>query len=345
MLKRFKPGKISIVVFLTALIWVWADLSQDDRLPLTDVKIEVAKSGDPALWVNFVVDRADPNLQDSVTLNTVVLKGPASRIAEVTRRRNRGDLDFNLFLVPEREGLTQTQTQTLDVLEFLRKNEDIRQLGLTVEWCEPQRLTVRARQLVPQVVPVECIGIDPSREKVNLDPSSVEAYVPTGETFRARVVLSEQDRTQARSGVIERTPFIELVRGQRQPVATKVRITLTPAATALTDFPVPATVGFCFSPNLQGRYRVRLENDPTELANVHIRASSEAHAAYSRAPFQLELYIEDRDVQAQTPIARPFVFAFPEEYVRRNEIQEARPAPTARFTLERVAEAKTEQDP
>ena len=64
MIKKLKPGKISIVVFLTALIWVWADLAQDDRLTLSDVRIEVAKSTDPSLWVNFVVERSGPEPAD-----------------------------------------------------------------------------------------------------------------------------------------------------------------------------------------------------------------------------------------------------------------------------------------
>lgn len=347
MIDKFKPGKISIVVFLTALIWVWADLAQDERLSLSDVRIEVAKSGDPALWVSFVVERANPNLQSSVALDEVVLKGPASRITEVARRKNRGDLDLNLFLVPEQEGLTQAELHTLNVLDFLRKNEEIRKLGLTVESCEPQRLTAMTHRLEEQDVTVECVGIDASLQ-VTLDPSSVRAYVPTDRTFKATIGLTPQEQTLARSGPIEKTPYIDLVPGQRREVATKVKVTLATAQNVLSEYAVPATHGICFSPNLQGKYRVEVVNEATELAFVYIRATPQAEEAYRKAPYQMVLYIEDTDRQiTQWPASRPFVFEFPEEYVQRNEIEarDDRP-PTARFTLVPIAtETETEPEP
>ena len=89
--KKIKFGKISIVVFLTALIWVWADLAQDEPLNLPDVVVEVAKSSNPALWVSFVAEREEPALRTSVTLESVVLKGPARKVAAVKRLREQRD--------------------------------------------------------------------------------------------------------------------------------------------------------------------------------------------------------------------------------------------------------------
>ncbi len=345
MIDKLKPGKISIVVFLTALIWVWADLAQDDRLSLSNVRIEVAKSGDPTLWVNFVVERADPNLRTSMALDEVVLKGPASRIAEVSRRRNRGDLDLNLFLVPEQEGLTQPEAHTLNVLDFLRKNDEIRKLGLTVESCEPQRLTTTTYELVKQFVTVECVGIDSSLQVKNLDPSSVEAYVPSDGTFKAMIGLTPQEQNQARNEAVEKTPYIELASGQRRELASKVKVTLVPAQNVLSEYMVSATYGICFSPNLQGKYRVIVHNEATELARVYIKATALAHTAYRDAPYKLILYIEDTDRQiTQWPTSRPFVFRFPDEYVRRGEIEASQPAPVAQFTLLPIT-AETELEP
>lgn len=336
MIKKLKPGKISIVVCLTVLIWVWSDLAQDDRLPLSDVRIEVAKSTDPALWVNFVVEGADPNLQTSVALETVVLKGPASRVAEVNRRKNRGAIDLNLFLVPEEEGLARAETHTINVLDFLRKNEVIRDLGLTVEGCEPQRLTLQAQTLVAQEVGVECVGIDPSLQAV-LDPSSITAYVPAGKTLKAKIPpLTPEEQTQAKAGAIEKTPYIELVQKQRRETATKVKVTLSPVQNLLTEDRIPAKYRFCLSPNLQGKYSVKLENEQTELTRVSVRGTDLARKAYRDAPAQLLLYIEDQDAQTpadQGPISREFVFAFPEDYVRLGQIVPDQPAPVAKFRL------------
>ncbi len=334
MIKTLKPGKISIVVFLTFLIWVWADLSMDETLILSDVRIEVAKTTDPSLWVNFVIENADPNLRTSVALEEVLLKGPASRITEVSRRKNRGDLDLNLFLVPEQEGLTDPETHSLNVLDFLRKNEEIRKLGLTVENCEPQRLSLVTCELEEQDVTVECVSIDPSLQ-VTLDPSSVRAYVPVGRTLQARIQLSPTEQNQAKSGPIEKTPYVELIPGgQRRETATKVKVTLAPAQNVLLQYVVPATYGICFSPNLQGKYRVIVHNEATELANVYIKATQQACDEYRAAPYQLILYIEDADRQiTQWPASRPFVLSFPEDYVRRGEIEARDRPPIAKFTL------------
>lgn len=333
MFKKFKPGKISIVVFLTFLIWAWADLAMEDTLILSDIRIEVAKTTDQSLWVNFVVEGADPNLRTSVALDEVILKGPAARVTEVSRRKNRGDLDLNLFIVPEQEGLTEAEAHSLNVLDFLRKNDEIRALGLTVESCEPQRLTLVTYKLEERDVTVECVGIDASLQ-VTLNPSSVRAYVPAGKTLQARIQLSPAEQNQAKSGPIEKTPYVELAPSQRRDVTTKVKVTLAPIQNVLSEFVVPATYGICFSPNLQGKYRVIVHNEATELANVYVKATTPAYMAYRDAPYQLILYIQDADRQnTQWPLSRLFVFGFPGDYVQRGEIEARDPAPNAKFTL------------
>jgi hypothetical protein len=342
MIKKLKPGKISIVVFLTFLIWVWSDLSQDAPLTLYDVRVNVAPSADKSLWVNFAVEQrglqqGDPNLQDSVTLDSVILKGPASRVSEVNHRKNRGTLDLNLFVVPEQEGLAPGEPYTLNVLDFLRRSDVIRNLGLTVESCEPQRLTLVTQKLVERDVPVECVGIDPGQWMTTLEPSSVTAYVPAGADLKARIRLSLEEQAQAKTKPIERTPYIELAPQKRREVPAKVKITLTPAQNPLTEFPVRAVYGLCLSSNLQGKYNVVLENDPLQLTRVMIKATEMARQAYFNAPMQLVLYIKDEDVQAVGPIERDFVFTFPDEYVRTGEIVANQPAPKARFTLVPIA--------
>ena len=50
---KIKYGKIAIVIFITVLIWVWADLALDKTLPVANIPVTVAKSTNPALWVSF----------------------------------------------------------------------------------------------------------------------------------------------------------------------------------------------------------------------------------------------------------------------------------------------------
>jgi hypothetical protein len=350
-IKNIKFGKISIVVFLTILIWVWADLAQDERLILSDVVVEVAKSSNPALWVSFVDDRKEPNLQTSVTLDSVILKGPASRVAEVQRLKNKGALDLSLFLMADQEGMTKADVHVLDVMGFLRNSAEIRRLGLAVEDCKPQRLTVRVQELVKMSVAVECAGLDSSSVQIKIQPDTVEAYVPKDEagvrTATVRLLADELDR--AKNVPVEKTPYIELVPGgERREVATKVKVTLAPAEKSLIDDRVPAVLNFCFSQNTQGKYRVVLEDDdPTRLAAVMVQATSEARDAYAKtAAPQLILYIRDEDRQPPEPvITRQVVFNFPQDFVRAGEIRATQPPPTVRFHLEPIAEKNASSGP
>ncbi len=344
--KKLKPGKIAIVVFLTALIWVWADLAQDERLTLPDVVVEVAKSSNPALWVSFVGERGALDAPARVTLDSVVLKGPASRVAEVKRLKNRGTLDLGLFLTPEQEATAKTGVRPLDVLEFLKRSPEFRQLGLTVESCEPRQLMLRTQKLVKTSVAVECTGLETSVQ-AKIQPEAVEAFVPEGEAGirKATVRLTTAEQNRARNAPVDATPYIELAPGQRRDILDKVKVTLAPAQNLLSPWRVSAAVGLCFNQNMQGRYRVVLENDPTELANVMIQATPAAQQAYAQSLYQLILYIQDSDRQpTEQPIQRALVFNF-EGVPQKDEIKADQPAPTARFTLQPVIEANVEAGP
>ena len=92
MAKKPKLGKISIVVFLTVLIWVWADLAQDEPMSLSSyVTIAVARPSDPTVWVSF--EGPESVLLPSVTIDAIDLKGPASRVTEVERMKKKGEFD------------------------------------------------------------------------------------------------------------------------------------------------------------------------------------------------------------------------------------------------------------
>lgn len=330
-------GKISIVVFLTVLIWVWADLAQDERLSLSNVmSLGVAKSSDQALWLSFA--STDGTLRPVVTIDSIELKGPASRVADVDRMRNKGELDAALFLVPEREGFTEAGTQTLDVLSFLKRSDTIRQLGLTVESCEPRSLTVQVRRLVETALQVECVDENGVPLKAEVEPGEVRALVVPEEVVVAKVRLSPSEQSQARESRIEKAPYVELADGQRREVGTSVLVKLSPAEDVLRDENVRATLGFCFSPNLQGKYVVALQNE-TELASaiLKIKATPAAKQAYEQQPFKIFLLILDEDRQAADFISRRVEFNFPDEYVGRGEIQADEPAPEARFRLVPIA--------
>jgi hypothetical protein len=332
MAKRINYGKAFIVVFLTALIWVWADLAQDEELPWSNVvSVNITRPTDETLWVSFGVDPSEA--RSSVIIESVDLKGPASRVTDVERLRNRGVLDLDLFLTPAQEGFTEPGTRTFDVLNFLKQNNEIQQLGLTVENCEPRTLTVQIRRLEAKSLAVECVNESGTPLHAEIEPSVVEAFVPPEELPTARVILTQAEQNQARNNAVEKMPYVEFLGGQRRAVSTPVSIRLVSDTVTQTPERVQATLGFCFSHNSQGRYSVELQND-TELAYVSIRATSAARQAYLDQSFQILLYILDSDRPGTDFQERAVVFNFPEEYVERGEIAQGEAtAPVARFRL------------
>lgn len=342
--KKLKAGKISVTVFLTALIWVWADLAQDERLDLSNfVTVTMAKSSDPNLWV--ALEGENSALKPSLTIDRVVLKGPASRVSEIVRLKNREKLDLDLFLVPEQMGLTETSTRTVDMLNFLKQTNEIRELGLTVETCEPRMITVQVSRLKTEPLAVECVDDNGNQIVVaSVEPSRVKVRIPPDGTMVARVRLTAEDQRLARDGVVEKTPYVELADGQRKDALQPVKIKLPAAENALRQFPVSATLALCMSRNLQGKYRVELRED-LMAEPVLIRATADAHREYDKMPFHMLLYIEDTDKPSQEYTSREVVFNFPHEYVQRGEIKLDQSVPKIQFRLVSIPEQPVEPTP
>jgi hypothetical protein len=330
--KKLKLGKISVTVFLTALIWVWADLAQDEQLELSGlVTVHVAAPADPNLWVTLQTEGT--TLRPSMTFKRVVLQGPASRVAEVERRSNKGELNLDLYLSPEQMGLTETSTRTLEALSFLRQSKEFRQLGLTVETCEPNTLTIQVHRLTPTYVTVECVDERGSPVGFEtLEPLRVRARVPPDGVMTARVRLTADEQKQAREEPISKTPYIDLPDGLRKEAMEPVKIKLPPMGDVLRQYPVQATLGICMSQNLQGKYKVELREDPT-IDFVLIRATPAAHQDYDKMPFHMILNVEDSDKSSSDYISREVVFNFPREYVRKDEIKLDQSVPKVQFRL------------
>ena len=104
MIRKIKYSKITIVIFLTVLIWVWADLALDETVSVPGAMITVAESS-PELWINF-------DGKTSASIDNIVLKGPASKIADIKRELNDGSLAGNNYcrpVPPKRSGFYQKE--------------------------------------------------------------------------------------------------------------------------------------------------------------------------------------------------------------------------------------------
>lgn len=329
-LKKIKYRKIAVVVFLTVLIWVWADLALDEILTVPNTPIRAPKVTDPRIWVSF-------GKESTVYINNFALKGPASKISNARRGLSDGTISFDFTLDNEQEGMVNPDVYSLPVLPFLRKNYMIQRLGLTVESCDPESFTVNVEELVQKPLTVQCVdesGL--TRTAQSIVPSQVDMYVPRDwgrERLIAQVVLSDLEIKQAGTSEIPKTPFIDLGVDQRRQSPVNVMIKMPPEEDPLKDFKIiNAKIGFCYSTNTQGKYRAEVSNLNEVIASIAIRATPEAKQIYESMQYHVELEIYDEDVK-NPETRREVKYNFPQKYVREGKIELAQPPVTARFSL------------
>ena len=339
MIRKLKYGKIAVVVFITILIWVWADLALDEELPVPNAAISVVNS-DPKLWVSF--DDAS-----SVTLEEVVLKGPLRKIAKISRKLDEGErleIDFDAV----KEKMNEPASYSLNLLPFLQKDKEIKRLGLKVESCMPETVAVKVIGLVKRLLDVKCV--DEDRNPIGgatVDPVQVDMLVPEDwgpEKRIAEVLLTSREIEQARVSPIDETPYIRLAAGQTREAPEPVKITMPPEPDRLSDCTITvATLSIALSPIspiLQGKYAVEVTN-LRELGPIYIKATPEAERAYKLQQFPLmTLYILDGDENTTEKQKREVVYNFPEKFLRSGEIELNQKPAVAQFILTPVSSAE-----
>lgn len=326
-----------MVVFLTVLIWVVADLAKTEEYPVSGAIITVAKSTDPSLLVIF-------NDKSSVSIDNILLKGPASKIAKLKRQLNESEtpLKFSLNLAEEEMAIASKSPHTLNVLDFLSRSDQIKQLGLTVASCSPSTLSVNVVRLVEKSLDVKCVDEDGISVKTEtIDPSKVDMYVLEDWVGGATVKLTRTDQEQAKNVAIEKTPYVELLPGQIRYAPTDVKIKTLPEEQQLTDYTITPTLGITLSTILQGEYKVDVTNLDEVISPFTISATPAAEQAYKRQPFHITLYILDDDNKKTTePQRREVVYNFPQEFLRDKEIKLKGQPAEARFKLTPLSSAK-----
>ena len=340
MVKQIKISKVAVVVFLTVLIWVWADLALDETFSVSGAVITVDDSA-PNRWVSI-------GGKTSVPVDNIILKGPASKIAEVRRKiRDRlptNSPPFEFFLDTEQEGMAEpNEYPTFDVRDFLRKNDQLRRLGLTVESCKPVNLTVKVALFLEKSLPVQCFDESGNSLKhESIVPPTVSMFVPDdwGRNEPARVTLTAREIEPARTNPILMTPYIDLPDGQRRQSRTVVKVKIPPKEDLLTRSPITtATLGYLLSANLQGKYKVEVSNMNEVIGAIQIRATEQARLAYEQMRYQVLLEIDDEDAKFTETIRRELIYNFPVESRQKDEIILDQQPVIAQFKLKRLPSA------
>lgn len=331
---KIKYGKITACVFITALIWVWADLALDEELPDKPATIVVDESANPKLWVSFSAGRLTAGRTTSADVR-ITLSGPATVVAAQGRKLKEGKrLEFDFDAA--QQGMDNPGTYPLALLPFLQKSKQIRQLGLKVKSCEPGTLTVNVVALVEKLLLVRCVDEDQNPiETASIKPPQVAMFVPEDWVGDARVQLMRREIEQARLAAVAKTPYIELAAGRPRQAQMAVEIATPPAEDLLRPETITAaTLGIALSPTLQGKYKVEVTNLNEVMSPIAIRATADARRAYQLQPLpSMILYIFDDDRKTAAEQRRQVVYNFPDEYLRKDEIVLNQQPVVARFKL------------
>ncbi|MHC4544479.1 MAG: hypothetical protein ACYTDW_05925 [Planctomycetota bacterium] len=344
MMRKPKYGKIVIVVFITILIWIWADRALDEELPVSNVAISVVKSN-PELWVSF--DDAS-----SFTIEQMVLKGPLRKINDMRRKleEERLEIDFDAA----KEKMNEPGSYPLPLLPFLQKDEEIKRLGLKVEECKPETLSVKVVRLVSRPLDVKCVDEDGNPiGGATVDPVQVDMLIPEDwgpEKLIAEVMLTTREIEQARVSPIKETPYIRLTIGQIREAPEPVEVTMPLEPDRLRECTITiATLNVSLSPIspiLQGEYTVEVTN-LHQLGPIYIKATPEAERAYKLQKLpRMTLYILDSDKDTtEEQLKREVVYNFPEKFLRSGEIELNQQPAIARFKLIPVSSTEASKGP
>ena len=322
------------MVFITILIWVWADKAQDEDYTFENVVIKADRSLASELWLTF-------DGQRSVTLEELTLRGPAARLDELRRNLKTGSPRLEFFLSPADAGLREPGQTNLIILDFLRNSGQLRNLRVSAVDCKPRAITVKASKLVEKELKVRCVRADGSvLNAKKIEPATVMMRVPEDwGPLVADVTLNNGEIEQSRLGDFEKAALVRFSAEEVYAVPTKVKV-MMPAATE--DLSVrsitQATIGYVWSPNLEGKYTVELANY-SELASFTISATSEAERAYRGQPFQILLYILDEEAKNTSEQRKAVVYNFPDEFVSQGKVKLNQPAGIARFKIKPLGSA------
>jgi len=328
MAKKVNYGKILAVLFLTVLIWVWADLAKTAQFTIADATVNITTPSNPRLWVSFPRG-------STASIQEILVKGATSRIDRLQRSIRAGER-MALGLDVTEEKMIKEGDHTLLLQPFLNKRIQ-EKYGLKVEACIPEKIVVHVRSLVQKSLEVNCIDENGNIVKAVIDPARVDMFVPANGGPAAEVILTTAEIEQARTTPISKRPFYEFAPGQRTAADTAVKIT-TPTRGLTPETIDKPRLGYVLSGNLVGKYKPLIEGD--NLVNVYspirIKATTEAKLAYESQIFQLILEIKDGDEKSTEVLRRSLIYNFPDEYLRTKQIELNQQPVEAHFKLIRL---------
>lgn len=312
------------MIFITCLIWVWADLSLDKDLSDQTMSITASKAN-PQLWVTI-----DGKSEVQVKAD---LRGPAVKVSDLNRKIQAGEEKLDVIFDPEKENMKTPGDYTLpDVRKFLAESDKIHDYGMTVKFARPDKLqNIKVVALKEKTLPVKCVDeTDNEIPGAKITPDIITMYAPEQVT-EARVKLSSSaERKQARGGAVSKNSYIELAKNEIRYSDITVKVELPAMGEDMKPYTILGTLGYIYSANLAGRYEVEFIKRPE--VSIPIFATPEAKDAYEQNQFEILLNIQDDDA-GKAEVTRQIIYNFPIQYAREDKIRLRGEPAEARFRL------------
>lgn len=320
-----KIRKAILVIFITCLIWVWADLSLDEGLDNQTITITASKAN-PRLWVTLE-GRGEIQVKAD-------LRGPVAKVRELSKKIESGKEKLEAVFDAEQQNMgTAGEYVVQDLRKFLSEGKKIREYGLAVKAARPDKLQrIKVVELKEKTLPIKCVDeTDTEIAGARITPDAVTMLAP-GQLTEARVKIAGlAEKKQARGGAIDKKPYIELASGEARYADMTVKVELPATQEDMKQYTINGTLGFIFSANLAGGYKVEFIKRP-EIGSIPIIATEEAKAAYEEKGFEVLLEIQDDDV-GKPEVSRQIIYNFPVKYVREDKIRLKGDPVEAKFKL------------
>jgi hypothetical protein len=316
----YKVKKMLIVVVLTSLIWVWADLSGDSMLNNKQATLRVS----PSLSKDTLVSI---NGEEDIEIY-LDIKGPASRIEEL--RRDNDKLEI-FFTPPESMDRGDYQYSLMSLLENYDK---LNKLGMTILDCRPPMIEVQQEKLVNRQVKVICIDEhNLIVDNVNIEPPFVDMPVRdfwSGDRLAAYVKLSPSQIMRLGDKAVTATPYLE-IDPQRFIYSDKpVNITGSDEADAKKACALSGPrIGFIYNQNIVDKYDVKILEKSDSLNTLQFLATNEAYESYKKSAYHILIEVQESDIKIDdegkvADVTKEVIYNFPSQAVRHNKIEPLR---------------------
>lgn len=326
-----KIKKAVLVIFITCLIWVWADLSLDENLDNQTITITASKAN-PKLWVTL---EGKPEIQIKANL-----RGSVAKVRELSKKIEGGKEKLEVIFDAEQQNMSAAGEYTLpDLRKFVAESKKIQEYGLTVVAAKPDKLLqIKVVELKEKALPIKCVDeTDSEITGAHITPDVITMLVPEQGTEAKIKIATPAEKKQARGGTIDKKPYVEFAIGEMRYADTTVKVELPVTQEDMKQYTISGTLGFIFSANLAGEYKVEFIKQP-EIGSIPIIATEEAKAAYEEEQFEVLLEIQDDDI-GKPEVSRQLIYKFPVRYVREDKIRLKGDPVETRFRLVPVADS------